>query len=91
MSAVPEAIDYRGAPDVMLNVLPTYHIAGVGVGLLAATLGGSSVLKYLSAILAGNGPAAAHSLLRLGGGEYGDDAGMLDALSSVCRRAWADC
>jgi acyl-CoA synthetase (AMP-forming)/AMP-acid ligase II len=44
MSAVPEAIDYRGAPDVMLNVLPTYHIAGVGVGLLTATLGGSSVL-----------------------------------------------
>jgi acyl-CoA synthetase (AMP-forming)/AMP-acid ligase II len=44
MSAVPEAIGYRGAPDVMLNVLPTYHIAGVGVGLLTATLGGSSVL-----------------------------------------------
>ena len=44
MGAVPEAIDYRGAPDVMLNVLPTYHIAGVGVGLLTATLGGSSVL-----------------------------------------------
>ena len=42
MSAVPEAIGYRGAPDVMLNVLPTYHIAGVGVGLLTATLGGSS-------------------------------------------------
>jgi acyl-CoA synthetase (AMP-forming)/AMP-acid ligase II len=44
MSAVPDAIGYRGAPDVMLNVLPTYHIAGVGVGLLAATRGGSSVL-----------------------------------------------
>ena len=44
MSAVPDAIGYRGAPDVMLNVLPTYHIAGVGVGLLTATLGGSSVL-----------------------------------------------
>jgi fatty-acyl-CoA synthase len=44
MDAVPAAIGYRGAPDVMLNVLPTYHIAGVGVGLLTATLGGESVL-----------------------------------------------
>jgi acyl-CoA synthetase (AMP-forming)/AMP-acid ligase II len=44
MTAVPEAIGYRGAPDVMLNVLPTYHIAGVGVGLLTATRGGMSVL-----------------------------------------------
>jgi acyl-CoA synthetase (AMP-forming)/AMP-acid ligase II len=44
MTAVPEAIGYRGAPDVMLNVLPTYHIAGVGVGLLTAARGGMSVL-----------------------------------------------
>jgi acyl-CoA synthetase (AMP-forming)/AMP-acid ligase II len=44
MIAVPEAIGYRGAPDVMLNVLPTYHIAGVGVGLLTAARGGMSVL-----------------------------------------------
>jgi acyl-CoA synthetase (AMP-forming)/AMP-acid ligase II len=44
MSAVPDAIGYHGAPDVMLNVLPTYHIAGVGVGLLTATRGGMSVL-----------------------------------------------
>ena len=44
MQAVPEAIGYHGAPDVMLNVLPTYHIAGVGVGLLTATRGGASVL-----------------------------------------------
>jgi acyl-CoA synthetase (AMP-forming)/AMP-acid ligase II len=44
MSAVPDAIGYRGAPDVMLNVLPTYHIAGVGVGLLTAARGGMSVL-----------------------------------------------
>jgi acyl-CoA synthetase (AMP-forming)/AMP-acid ligase II len=44
MSAVPDAIGYHGAPDVMLNVLPTYHIAGVGVGLLTAARGGSSVL-----------------------------------------------
>jgi acyl-CoA synthetase (AMP-forming)/AMP-acid ligase II len=44
MQAVPEAIGYRGAGDVMLNVLPTYHIAGVGVALLTATRGGPSVL-----------------------------------------------
>jgi acyl-CoA synthetase (AMP-forming)/AMP-acid ligase II len=44
MDAVPEAIGYRGAPDVMLNLLPTYHIAGVGVGLLTAARGGMSVL-----------------------------------------------
>ncbi len=44
MAAVPDAIGYRGAPDVMLNVLPTYHIAGVGVGLLTAARGGASVL-----------------------------------------------
>ncbi len=44
MTAVPDAIGYRGAPDVMLNVLPTYHIAGVGVALLTATRGGLSVL-----------------------------------------------
>jgi len=42
--AVAEAIGYRGAPDVMLNALPTYHIAGVGVGLLTAAKGGASVL-----------------------------------------------
>jgi acyl-CoA synthetase (AMP-forming)/AMP-acid ligase II len=44
MDAVPEAIGYHGAPDVMLNLLPTYHIAGVGVGLLTASRGGMSVL-----------------------------------------------
>jgi acyl-CoA synthetase (AMP-forming)/AMP-acid ligase II len=43
-NAVPEAIGYRGAPDVMLNLLPTYHIAGVGIGLLTAAKGGASVL-----------------------------------------------
>jgi len=42
--AVPGAIGYHGAPDVMLNALPTYHIAGVGVALLTATKGGMSVL-----------------------------------------------
>jgi acyl-CoA synthetase (AMP-forming)/AMP-acid ligase II len=44
MSATAEAIGYRGAPDVMLNLLPTYHIAGIGVGVLTATHGGTSVL-----------------------------------------------
>ncbi|HXR59608.1 MAG TPA: long-chain-fatty-acid--CoA ligase [Burkholderiales bacterium] len=44
MQAVPAAIGYHGAPDVMLNALPTYHIAGVGVALLTACKGGASVL-----------------------------------------------
>ena len=44
MDAVPAAIGYHGAPDVMLNALPTYHIAGVGVALLTASRGGPSVL-----------------------------------------------
>jgi fatty-acyl-CoA synthase len=44
MEAVPAAIGYHGAPDVMLNALPTYHIAGVGVALLTASKGGASVL-----------------------------------------------
>jgi acyl-CoA synthetase (AMP-forming)/AMP-acid ligase II len=42
--AVSAAIGYNGAPDVMLNVLPTYHIAGIGIGLLTACKGGPSVL-----------------------------------------------
>jgi len=44
MDAVPAAIGYRGPGEVMLNVLPTYHIAGVGVALLTASRGGPSVL-----------------------------------------------
>ena len=44
MDAVAAAIGYHGAPEVMLNVLPTYHIAGVGVALLTASKGGPSVL-----------------------------------------------
>jgi fatty-acyl-CoA synthase len=44
MHAVPAAIGYHGAPDVMLNALPAYHIAGVGVALLTASKGGMSVL-----------------------------------------------
>jgi len=41
---VSAAIGYNGAPDVMLNVLPTYHIAGVGIGLLTLARGGPCVL-----------------------------------------------
>ena len=41
---VSASIGYHGAPDVMLNALPTYHIAGVGIGLLTACKGGPSVL-----------------------------------------------
>ncbi|MGQ0509334.1 MAG: long-chain-fatty-acid--CoA ligase [Betaproteobacteria bacterium] len=44
MGAVPDAIGYHGAPDVMLNLLPAYHIAGVGVALLTATRTGTCVL-----------------------------------------------
>lgn len=44
IDATPQAIDYRGPPDVFLNVLPTYHIAGVGVALLTASVGGYSVI-----------------------------------------------
>jgi acyl-CoA synthetase (AMP-forming)/AMP-acid ligase II len=44
IEATPQAIDYRGPPDVFLNVLPTYHIAGTGVALLTASTGGTSVM-----------------------------------------------
>ncbi len=44
LEQIADAIGYHGAPDVMLNALPTYHIAGVGIGLLTATHGGASVL-----------------------------------------------
>jgi len=37
LEQIADAIGYHGAPDVMLNALPTYHIAGVGIGLLTAT------------------------------------------------------
>ncbi len=43
-SAARLAIAYQGPPDVMLNALPAYHIAGVGVALLTASKGGMSVL-----------------------------------------------
>ncbi len=41
---VPEAIGYRGDGSVMLNALPTFHIAGIGIGLMTYALGGKSVL-----------------------------------------------
>ncbi len=41
------------------------------------------VLKYLSAVFAGNVPAGAHALLKLSGSETADDVRMLDALASV--------
>ncbi|MEO8145495.1 MAG: long-chain-fatty-acid--CoA ligase [Betaproteobacteria bacterium] len=44
VQSVSKAIGYDGAPDVMLNALPTYHIAGIGVALLTASKGGMSVL-----------------------------------------------
>jgi acyl-CoA synthetase (AMP-forming)/AMP-acid ligase II len=44
LGTIPESLGYNGPPDVMLNVLPTYHIAGVGIGLLTASRGGYSVL-----------------------------------------------
>jgi len=44
LGAIPEAVGYHGAPDVVLNLLPTYHIAGVGLGIMTAALGGASVL-----------------------------------------------
>ena len=44
LGPLPRALGYGGAPDVMLNALPTYHIAGVGIGLMTSAAGGYSVL-----------------------------------------------
>jgi len=44
IEATPQAIAYGGPPDVFLNVLPTYHIAGTGVALLTVSTGGYSVM-----------------------------------------------
>jgi acyl-CoA synthetase (AMP-forming)/AMP-acid ligase II len=44
LGSTPYEIGYRGPPDVFLNVLPAFHIAGVGIGLLTASLGGKSVV-----------------------------------------------
>ena len=42
--AVPEAIGYSGEGSVMLNALPTFHIAGIGIALMTHGHGGNSVL-----------------------------------------------
>jgi acyl-CoA synthetase (AMP-forming)/AMP-acid ligase II len=44
LGSTPHELGYRGAPDVFLNVLPAFHIAGVGVGLMTASLGGKSIV-----------------------------------------------
>jgi acyl-CoA synthetase (AMP-forming)/AMP-acid ligase II len=41
---VPEAIGYQGEGSVMLNALPSFHIAGIGIALMTYTFGGKSVL-----------------------------------------------
>ena len=41
---VPEAISYRGEGSIMLNALPSFHIAGIGIALMTYSLGGKSVL-----------------------------------------------
>ena len=89
IEATPQAIDYGGPPDVFLNVLPTYHIAGTGVALLTASTGGYSVLypdfdpaKVLAAI--GEHrithcflvPAMIQFLLQVPGVEKGDYASL---------------
>ncbi len=89
IEATPQAIDYGGPPDVFLNVLPTYHIAGTGVALLTASTGGTSVMypdfdpvKVLAAI--GEHrithtflvPAMIQFLLQVPGVETGDYASL---------------
>ena len=85
IEATPQAIGYGGPPDVFLNVLPTYHIAGTGVALLTASQGGYSVMypdfdpvKVLAAIGEHRVthtflvPAMIQFLLQVPGAEQGD-------------------
>jgi len=44
LGPVPDAIGYKGDGSVMLNALPTFHIAGIGIGLMTYGHGGKSVL-----------------------------------------------
>ena len=44
LGPVPESIGYQGDGSVMLNALPTFHIAGIGIGLMTYAHGGKSVL-----------------------------------------------
>ena len=42
--AVPECMEYSGDDSVMLNALPTFHIAGIGMALIAYIHGGTSIM-----------------------------------------------
>ncbi len=42
--AVPECIEYGGEDSVMLNALPTFHIAGIGMALIAYIAGGTTIM-----------------------------------------------
>ena len=44
LQALPDALSYQGAPDVMHNVLPAFHVAGIGVAIFTAAMGGKLVL-----------------------------------------------
>lgn len=44
LGPVPEAIRYQGEGSVLLNALPAFHIAGIGVALMTHAHGGPSVL-----------------------------------------------
>ncbi|MEB2318018.1 MAG: long-chain-fatty-acid--CoA ligase [Pseudomonadota bacterium] len=44
LGSIPAEIGYTGPPGVFLNALPTFHIAGIGIAALTASLGGLSVL-----------------------------------------------
>jgi fatty-acyl-CoA synthase len=44
VDVVPPSIGYHGPPQVMLNVLPTFHIAGIGIAMCTYCAGGKTVL-----------------------------------------------
>ncbi|NBO12577.1 MAG: long-chain-fatty-acid--CoA ligase [Betaproteobacteria bacterium] len=44
LGPVPGAIGYTGEDSVMLNALPSFHIAGMGIALMTCSHGGASVL-----------------------------------------------
>ena len=44
LEALPDAIGYHGPPALMLNALPAFHIAGIGVALVTGALGARLVL-----------------------------------------------
>ncbi len=43
LGSLPRCIGYGGPPDVFLNVLPTFHIAGIGVAILTTAQGGKTI------------------------------------------------